>query len=119
MSKLFNDLMKIYDDNSSEIKSNKKLLEKNLSKKDYSVVDSINTRTKCCEEFDLKLKHILKEHFKTDIETSVPELEKEYQKQCEYSKGAWDMYGSELAGDFNSGEIKALKKLNLYKGLLK
>jgi hypothetical protein len=78
-----------------------------------------DTESKCYTKFSKNLKTLLIDNFQSEIEKEIPILEEEYKKQEEFSKIIWEEYGSELAGDYNKGEVDALKKLNIFRTLLK
>lgn len=116
---VFDELMKWYEEVQDSFWYSKKQLEKTIEKKTYEWIQKYDIETKCFEEELKRIKKVIQNNFLSLIQNEIPLLEAEYKRQEEYSKSAWEMYGSELAGDFNQGEVKALKKLNLYKDLLK
>ena len=116
---VFDELMKWYEEVQSSLIDSKNQLKKCIEKNTFECINTFDTESKCFEEESKRLKKVILGNFRSLIENEIPLLEVEYKKQCDYSKGAWEMYGSELAGDFNNGEVKSFKKLNLYKDLLK
>jgi hypothetical protein len=116
---VFDELMKWYEEVSDSLNKSKKQLDTCVSNKKYDRILEYNSEIKCFSNELERIKKIIQNNFLSLIENKIPLLEAEYKKQCEFSKGAWEMYGSELAGDYNASEKKIFKKLNLYKDLLK
>lgn len=116
---VFDELMTWYKDVLDALVSSEKQLKKSIDNHSYEWIARYDTEAKCFQEELKRVKNIIQNNFLSLIENEIPLLEAEYKKQCEYSSGAWEMYGSELAGDFNRGEVNAKKKLDLYKDLLK
>lgn len=117
---VFDELMTWYKEVLDSLSYSEKQLKKSIENKDsYEWIPKYNTEVKCFQSELKRIKTIIQNNFLSLIENEIPLLEAEYKKQCDYSKGAWEMYGSELAGDFNRGEVNAKKKLDLYKDLLK
>jgi hypothetical protein len=115
---LFDDLIKLYKDNLRGADTSKSLIDTSIKKESYEQIPKFTGYLKAYEEEAKELKKILQKHFRTQIEMEIPKLEKEYEKQQKFSQSAWESYGSELAGDFNKGEIFARNKLQLFKDLL-
>jgi len=116
---LFKDLIKFYEETDHHLLQSNRLFEQCVDKKTYLYIMKYETEIETNRRIIERLKTILKNYFQKNIENEISYLEVELKKQEDYSRGAWEMYGSELAGDFNSGEIKVLKKLNLMKDILK
>jgi len=119
MDELFKDLIKFYEETNHHLLQSNRLFEQCVEKKTYLYIMKYETEVETNRRIIERLKTILKNYFQKNIENEISYLEVELKKQEDYSRGAWEMYGSELAGDFNSGEIKVLKKLNLMKDILK
>jgi hypothetical protein len=115
---IFNDLMKLYEEIHKTYHESDGDYKHCLENKKFEKVPGLIAKKDDYLHFKKRLKVILKENFKTQIELEIDKAEKEYEKQKDFSKSAWDMYGSELAGDLNSGEVKAGKKLKLLKGIM-
>jgi hypothetical protein len=115
----FEDLINLYTQTKNNSIQSDKILNKMLEEKQFTNIEVIDTEYRCSEKFSKELKILLQKHFRTHIEIEIPKLEKEYEKEHDSAVSAWNSYGSELAGDFNSGEVNAKKKLDLFKSLLK
>lgn len=99
---LFNELIKFYEDANKNFNEARGLLKICLEKKTYEKTPQIDERMKNYKDFENKLKFILREYFKADVESEIKKLEKECEKEYD-----------------NFDEVKAQKKLELMKGLLK
>jgi hypothetical protein len=116
---LFDKLINLYKETIETHQEDERLLKVCLEKKTYEMVPQLNASVEIHLKFKKSLKNILRENFQIELDAEIEILEKEYKKQQDFSKSAWEMYGSELAGDFNKGEVKVGKRLNLLKGILK
>ena len=115
---LFDDLIKLYKDNLRGYDTSKTLIDDSIKNEQWEKIPKFTGFLTSYKEEVKELKSILQKHFRTQIEMEIPKLEKEYIKQQDFAKSAWESYGSELAGDFNKGEIVARNKLQLFKDLL-
>ena len=109
---VFDELMIWYNETLDSLEYSKKVLKGNFEKQNYEPLMKNTVQVQCLEDELQRIKKIIQNNLLSLIENEIPLLEAEYKKQCEYSKGAWEMYGSELAGDFNKVEANAKKKLD-------
>ena len=116
---IYEDLIRLYTEAVTNLKSTDVILSKRLKEKNLLNIVEYGTEVKCYTKFSENIKTLLVDNFLSEIEKEIPILEEEYKKQEEFSRSIWESYGSELAGDYNKGEVNALKKLNIYRSLLK
>lgn len=116
---LFENLIKVYETYYQNLYQAKWIVKKYVNEENWGKASDKSIEVNLNETFVYELKKILQKHFKTHIEMEIPKLETIYQKEHDYAKSAWESYGSELAGDFNKGEVDAEWKLQLFKDLLK
>jgi len=117
--KLFKDLIKFYEETNHHLLQSNRLFEQCVEKKTYLYIMKYETEVETNRRIIERLKTILKNYFQKNIKNEITRFEKEYKEQKDYSKSAWEMYGSELAGDFDKGERMVFEKLNLLKDILK
>jgi hypothetical protein len=116
---LFNDLLVLYEDLDKSLSRLKNLLSSALEKKEYKDLSIIDGDFNSVKLMHTKIKRILKDNCQKELTEEIAKYKKVYEKEHDYAVSAWQSYGSELAGDFNSGEVKAQKKLTLLKDILK
>lgn len=115
---LFNDLLKLYEEVNETYRISDQDWKYCLENKKFEKVPGHLAKKDDYLHFKKKLKPLLKEYFKKELEEEISKMEKEYEKEKKMNEAIWKDYGSELAGDFNAKEVKIGKKIKLLKGIL-
>lgn len=116
---VYNQILELYTKITGEKAHIEKALGVCISSSNHIEAAKNEIKLKQFETFAKELKIILKGNFQYNIEKSIQDAQITLKKEEEFSKGAWEMYGSELAGDFNRGEVNAYKRLSMLNELIK
>jgi hypothetical protein len=116
---IFEDLIRLYTETLNGYENTQRSLERAKKKDAFEIMVMLDTESMCYSNFAERLREIIKTHFGQEILSGVLKWEEEYEKQKELSKSMWESYGSELAGDYNQGEVKALRQLRIFEKLMK
>jgi dTDP-glucose pyrophosphorylase len=116
---VFEDLIRLYTEMLNGYENTERALERAKKKDAYERMATLDAESCCYSNFAEQLRGIIKTHFGREILNGILKWEEEYEKQKELSKSMWESYGSELAGDYNQGEVKALRQLRIFEKLMK
>jgi hypothetical protein len=116
---LFNDLLNLYEEVDKTYHISDQDCKYCLENKKFEKVPGHLAKKDDYLHFKKKLKPLLKEYFKKELEEEILKMEKEYEKEKKMNESIWKDYGSELAGDLDKNEKKIGKKIKLLKGIFK
>lgn len=115
---ILEDLIKLFSSVDKRYFEIKKQIQRYLDEEKYDKLSRLDAVEKECFSYRNNFREFIKRNYEKELSELIKLQENIVDNERKISQDSWKMYGSELAGDFNSSEIKALERLELLKKII-
>lgn len=115
---ILEDLIQLFSSVDRRYIEQKKQIQKDLDEEIYDRISFLDVTKKECFTYRKNLKEFIKRSYEKELTELIKLQESIVESERKNSKDNWDIYGSELAGDFVLAEVKALDRLYTLKQII-